>query len=133
MMKKILVITLTVLLISTLTACGGSPEKVREINYEGTELTVTLGSNKETGYEWDFEINGDCIRQSINRSFKIAGINPNIGEVNIGFEGLSEGNATITFATPVGWDGSGEGDVFIVSVSVGGDGLILSAEELDTH
>lgn len=132
-MKKILVITFAALLLFSLTACSGSPEKVRKIQYEGTELTVTLGSNKETGYEWDFEVNGDCIRQSINKSFKIAGINPNIGEVNIGFEGLSEGSATITFYTPVGWDGTGDGDLFIVSVSVGGDGLILSAEESDAQ
>ncbi|MGI6348397.1 MAG: hypothetical protein GX245_01370 [Eubacteriaceae bacterium] len=129
MIKKIFVITLTVLFLFSLTACGGSPEKVRKISYEGTELTVTLGTNQATGYDWDFEIDGNCIRQSINKSFKITGLNANIGEVNIGFQGLSEGSAKITFTTPVGWGGTGKGDVYIVNVTVGGDGSILSAKE----
>lgn len=115
------------LLLSTCTPL----EKFREISYEGTELTVTLGSNKETGYSWDVEIEGDCIRRSINSYFKTVGLLT--GKSHISLEGLSEGSATIVFTTSAGWDGTGKGDTYVVNVDVGADGTILSAEEADTE
>lgn len=131
-MKKLLAILLTACLCVALTACGGPKDDeikaVRNVSYEGTELTVTLGTNKSTGYEWDFEIFGDCVEQSINKSFKVTGSQGNAaGETSIGFKGLSEGEAVILFTTPNGWDGTGEGDAYTVNVSVNADGTIKRA------
>lgn len=76
----------------SLSACGGQADEatkaVRSVSFEGTELTVTLGANKSTGYEWKFEIHGDCVKQSRNKSFKVTG-GQSTGEVSIGFQGLS--------------------------------------------
>ena len=44
-----------------LSACGTSAKSIqetREVSFDGTELTVSLGTNKSTGYEWSFEIDG---------------------------------------------------------------------------
>lgn len=135
-MKKLLAIFLTLSLTVVLAACGGSSDDeikaVRKVSFDGTELTVTLGTNKSTGYEWDYEIYGDCIKPSINRSFKVSGSKGDAtGEVSIGFEGLSEGDAAIVFTTPNGWDGTGGGDGYTVNVEVGADGAILSASGVE--
>ena len=131
MKTRILALTLALSLLVLLTACGASAaslQKTREVSFEGTELTVTLGTNKSTGYEWSFEIDGDCIQQSINKVFTIKPIDGQAtGLIHIGFEGLSEGSAVITLTTPNGWDGSGSGDTYTVDVTVNADGTIASA------
>ena len=135
-MKKLLAILLALSLAITLAACGGPSDEeikaVRNVSFEGTELTVTLGTNKSTGYEWDYEIYGDCIEPSINRSFQVTGGKGDAtGEVSIGFEGKSEGTAVVVFTTPVGWDGTGEGDGYTVNVMVGADGTIEKANGME--
>ena len=131
-MRKIIALSLYLALALALCTCGkvsaNEVKDVREVSFQDTELTVTLGTNKSTGYEWSFEIIGECIRQSINKSFKLTGSGGEVtGEVNIGFKGLSEGSAVIVFITPVGWNGTGAGDIYTVNVAVGTDGTILSA------
>lgn len=121
--------TLCLLLLFMLTACD-SIKNLREISYEGTQLTIILGS-KISGYKWDYEIDGDCVQADIGGKFEIVGLTKG-KDYNV-FEGLHEGNATIVFTTHTGWDGTGEGDIYIVGVSVGEDGTILSAEEVDTQ
>ena len=131
MKRRILTLGLSLALVLTLlTACGSarSIQATREVSFEGTELTVSLGTNKSTGYEWSFEIDGDCIQQSINKVFTVKPVDGQAtGVVHIGFEGLSEGDAVITLTTPNGWDGSGDGDSYTVNVSVNADGTIASA------
>ena len=134
MKKRILTLGLSLaLLLTLLTACvtsAASIQATREVSFEGTELTVSLGSNKSTGYEWSFFINGDCIQQSIHKVFTLKPVDGQAtGVLHIGFEGLSEGSAVITFTTPNGWDGSGGGDTYTVNVSVNADGTIAEAGE----
>lgn len=135
-MKKLLAILLMLSLAAALTACGGPTDDeikaVRNVSFAGTELTVTLGANKSTGYEWDYEVFGACIKPSVNRSFKVTGRKGDAtGEVSIGFEGVSEGSAVIVFTTPNGWDGTGEGDGYTVNVAVGVGGKIEKANGMD--
>lgn len=132
MKKRIAALLLAAVTASALLAgCGTSNKSLqdtREVSFEGTELTVTLGANKSTGYEWSFEIDGDCIHQSINKSFTIKPVDGQAtGLSHIGFEGLSEGSAVITLTTPNGWDGTGSGDTYTVDVTVNADGTIASA------
>ena len=132
MKRRILsLLTLAALTLALLAACGASASSIqatREVSFEGTELTVSLGSNKSTGYEWSFDIDGDCIQQSIHKVFTVKPVDGQAtGVVHIGFEGLSEGDAVITLTTPNGWDGSGDGDTYTVEVSVNADGTIASA------
>ena len=132
MKKRIAALLLATVTASALLAgCGTSNKSLqdtREVSFEGTELTVTLGANKSTGYEWSFEIDGDCIHQSINKSFTIKPVDGQAtGLSHIGFEGLSEGSAVITLTTPNGWDGTGSGDTYTVDVTVNADGTIASA------
>ena len=124
------ILTLVLVLMLSLAACGGSAsiQETRQVEFEGTELTVTLGANKSTGYEWSFTIDGDCIKQSINKSYTLKPVNGQAtGLSHIGFEGLSEGSAVITLTTPNGWDGTGSGDTYTVDVTVNADGTIASA------
>lgn len=103
---------------------------VREIAFEGDLLTVTLGTNQSSGYEWDFSISGDCIEQTTGKTFTITGTSGDAtGELSFVFKGTAEGDAVIIFGTPVGWDGTGHGDSYAILVSVGADGTILSAAE----
>lgn len=138
-MKRTIAILLCIALMFTLCACGPSDEDiqaVRDVSFDGAELTVTLGTNKSTGYEWDYEIYGESIEETTGRSFKVTGTEGDAtGEVSIVFKGTSEGKAAIVFTTPNGWDGTGEGDAYTVSASVSGDGTILSAsgEEGNTY
>ena len=132
MKKRIAALLLAAVTASALLAgCGTSNKSLqdtREVSFEGTELTVTLGANKSTGYEWSFEIDGDCIHQSINKSFTIKPVDGQAtGLSHIGFEGLSEGSAVITLTTSNGWDGTGSGDTYTVDVTVNADGTIASA------
>ena len=132
MKQRILTLGLGLALLLTLpAACGASESSLRdtrEVSFEGTELTVSLGTNKSTGYEWSFTIDGDCIRQSVNKVFTLTPIDGKAtGVIHIGFEGLSEGSAVITFTTPNGWNGAGDGDAYTVEVSVNADGTIADA------
>lgn len=146
-MKKTYTVLFCVLLLFALCACGGGGSAGsggettasgapadRDVSFEGTELTVKLPTNKETGYEWRSKIDGDCIGVSINRSFK-----PDLkaggtsGTSSIGFAGKSEGSAVITLYTDVGWDGTGVGDAYQVDVTVNADGTIASAEGKDVE
>ena len=134
MKQKLVLIVLTLIMAFAMTACGGPSDEeikaVRDVSFEGTELTVTLGTNKSTGYEWDYEIdNRDIIGPSVNRTFTITGSEgEGTGEVAIGFKGSAPGNAVIVLSTPCGWDGSGSGDSYTVNVEVGDGGEIVSAE-----
>lgn len=45
---------------------------LRDLSWEGTELTIMLGENKDTGCEWETEPQDDrIIDYSVNRSFKL--------------------------------------------------------------
>lgn len=139
--RKIALIAMAaILLCLLLTACGGggkSPsveelKTYRELSWEGTELTVKLGTNKDTGCEWKNEFGDDSIIDySINRKFTLsdkgAASGQAVGILSAGFEGKSEGTTTITFTTPCDWDGNGPGYTYIVTVEVAADGTIVSA------
>ena len=121
-----------------LAGCGGGDSTVelkdtREISFEGTELTVTVGTNKGTGCEWSAEFGDDSIIDySINRKFKLSDEGLADGEAYgtsaIGFKGKAAGTTTITLSTPVDWDGNEPGYTYVVTVTVNDDGTIASAE-----
>ena len=136
--KILLAVTLIVLTL-TLTACGGGKKPsvsdlktYRELSWEGTELTVKLGTNKSTGCEWKNEFADDSIIDySINRKFTLsdkAALNgQTAGILSAGFEGKKQGTTTITFTTPCDWDGNAPGYTYVVTVEVAADGTIVSA------
>ncbi len=136
--KKALIVIASVMLVLSLTSCGESGPTVddiktcREISWEGTELTVKLGVNKDTGCEWKNEFGDDSIIDySINRKFTLseegAKSGQAIGILSAGFEGKGEGTTTITFTTPCDWDGNEPGYTYVVTVEVASDGTIVSA------
>ena len=122
-----------------LASCGGggkpSVEELktyRELSWEGTELTVKLGTNKSSGCEWKNEFGDDSIIDySINRKFtlsdKAAMKGLTAGILSAGFQGKNQGTTTITFTTPVDWDGNAPGYTYVVTVEVAADGTIVSA------
>ena len=140
-MKKITaVISVLLLLALLLASCGGGGKKpsadelktYRELSWEGTELTVKLGTNKTTGCEWKNEFGDDSvIDYSINRKFTLsdsaARQGLTAGILSAGFEGQGEGTTTITFTTPCDWDGNAPGYTYVVTVQVAADGTIVSA------
>lgn len=140
MKKKTFLALFLVLLTFLLTACGGGSGKVsadelktyRDLSWEGTELTVKLGSNKSTGCEWKNEFEDDSIiGYSINRKFTIsddaAFKGQAAGTLSAGFEGKKAGKTTITFTTPCDWDGNQPGYTYVVTVEVADDGTIVNA------
>lgn len=126
----------------TLASCGKDNtdyEHLREVSWEGTELTITLGTNKSTGCEWNTIPEDDSvIGYSVNRVFHLADSQVKegnaIGSLEAGFEGKGAGTSRVICTTPVGWDGTGDGLVYIVTVTVNEDGTIANAEgeESDT-
>ncbi len=109
---------------------------LRDLSWEGTELTIMLGENKGTGCEWETEPQDDrIVDYSVNRSFKLSDKGmlkgESYGTLSAGFEGVGEGTAEIICWTPVDWDGKGEGYTWIVTVTVNADGTIESAEGKD--
>ena len=142
MKKKAFIALLLVVITLFFTACSGGKISVndlksyREVSWEGTELTVKLGSNKSTGCEWKNEFGDDSIiSYSINRKFTLssnAAMKSQVaGVLSAGFEGKKEGTTTITFTTPCDWDGNQPGYTYIVTVEVAADGTIVSAEGKD--
>ena len=143
-MKRTASIIAVLLLVSLLFAsCGGakkpSAEELktyRDLSWEGTELTVKLGENKTSGCNWKNEFGDDSIIDySINRKFTLSdkaslqGLTAGI--LSAGFEGKSAGTTTITFTTPVDWDGNAPGYTYIVTVEVAADGTIVNATGQD--
>lgn len=136
---KVLVVVVSILLSLFLASCGGSDrlsaddlKNYRELSWEGTELTVKLGTNKSTGCEWKNEFGDDSIIDySINRKFTLSGDaalrSQAAGILSAGFEGKSQGTTTITFTTPCDWDGNAPGYTYVVTVEVAADGTIVSA------
>ena len=133
-----LIVTAALILCLLLAACGNSGPSLeelksyRELSWEGTELTVKLGTNKGTGCEWKNAFGDDSIIDySINRKFTLAdsGVanGQAVGTLSAGFEGKSAGTTTITFTTPCDWDGNAPGYTYVVTVQVAADGKILSA------
>ncbi len=109
---------------------------LRDLSWEGTELTIMLGENKGTGCEWETEPQDDrIIDYSVNRSFKLSDKGmlkgESYGTLSAGFEGVGEGTAEIICWTPVDWDGEGDGYTWIVTVTVNADGTIESAKGRD--
>ena len=141
MKKCTLAISVLLLLTLLLTSCGGGGNKkpsveelktYRELSWEGTELTVKLGENKTSGCNWSNEFGDDSIIDySINRKFtlsdKAAMKGLSAGILSAGFEGKSAGTTTITFTTPVDWDGNAPGYTYVVTVEVAADGTIVNA------
>ncbi len=136
--KTTLIVTAALFFSLLLAACGGkSPsatdlKSYRDLSWEGTELTVKLGTNKSTGCEWKNEFGDDSvIGYSINRKFTLSGKGAAngqaIGTLSAGFEGKSKGTTTITFTTPCDWEGNTPGYTYIVTVEVAADGTIISA------
>lgn len=134
---KVLLIVMSVMFSLILASCGGGKSATdlktyRELSWEGTELTVKLGTNKSTGCEWKNEFGDDSIIDySINRKFTLsdkgAASGQSIGTLSAGFEGKSAGTTTITFTTPCDWDGNQPGYRYVVTVEVAEDGTIVSA------
>ena len=136
MKKTAFVVIAMMALCLLLTGCGGEDasyyENLREVSWEGTELTVKLGTNKSTGCEWKNEFGDDSIIDySVNRKFTLsknaAMDGQTAGILSAGFKGKSAGITTITFTTPCDWDGNAPGYTYVVTVEVAADGTIVSA------
>ena len=98
--KTALIAMAAIMLCLLLAACGGSGNSpsveelktYRELSWEGTELTVKLGTNKDTGCEWKNEFGDDSIIDySINRKFTLsdkgAASGQAVGILSAGYEG----------------------------------------------
>ena len=78
----------------------------------GGELTVTLGSNPTTGYQWseDAEISDENVIKQINHKFVGPGIDKppgTPGEEVWAFKGLERGTVTILLEYSRSWTGAG--------------------------
>ncbi len=136
---KALIVLSAIVLSLFLVSCGGGGKPsagdlktYRELSWEGTELTVKLGANKSTGCEWKNEFGDDSIIDySINRKFTLSSDaalrSQAAGILSAGFQGKNRGTTTITFTTPVDWDGNAPGYTYVVTVEVAADGTIVSA------
>lgn len=135
MKKRSIILGACLIICLLLAGCGGPKAKdlpeLRELSWEGTELTVKVGTNKSTGCEWKASFEDDAIiGYSVNRKFHPMTNKDGqaVGYSEIGFEGKSGGTTTITLTTPCDWYGSGTGYTYVVTVTVGEEGTIQSAE-----
>ena len=143
-MKKFVLAVLALMLCTSvvlMTACGGGGDKtdfehLRDVSWDGTELTIKLGENQSTGCTWTTKPEDDSvIDYSTNSVFHLSATKGEaVGTLEAGFKGKGAGTSRVICTTPVGWDGTGEGYTYIVTVTVKEDGTIESAEgeESDT-
>lgn len=128
--------TLVVGLCVCLAGCGGKEpdlKNLRELSWEGTELTVKVGENKDTGCVWKNKFEDDSIIDySVNRKFTLsdsgAAKGQSVGTLSMGFKGKKEGTARVYCITPKDWDGNKPGYNLAIVVKVKADGTIESAE-----
>ncbi len=132
--NSLFTVLMCIMLIALMTACKDKTdyENLRELSWKGTELTISLGTNKSTGCEWETKSQDDSIIDySINRKFHLSDGGTLKGEaygrLDAGFEGKSAGTTEIICTTPVGWDGKEPGYTYTVTVTVNEDGTIDSA------
>lgn len=130
-MKKLTIILIAILILTCFVGCKKTTDYsgVRKLTWSEKELTISLGTNKSTGFEWTTKPQDDnIIDYSVNRVFHL---DPQSGEatgtLDAGFEAKGPGTSQIICTTPCGWDGTGEGETLIVSVTVGDNGNIESA------
>ena len=117
-----------------LSSCGNDETEystIRDVSWAGKELTIFLGTNKSTGCEWTTRSQDDSIIDySVNRTFRLSDevtSGEAIGVLEAGFEGKGPGTTQIICETPVGWDGTGKGYSYVVTVTVSEDGIIETA------
>ena len=124
-------LTLICLMLLLSAGCGKKTDykTYRKLSWEGTELTISLGTNKSSGCEWTTKSQNDkIIDYSINRVFHLHTSSEGaVGILDAGFEGKGAGTTEIVCTTPVSWDGTGEGYTYTVTVTVNEDGTIQSA------
>lgn len=139
--SAVLLAALACIVMLMFTACGGDNTDYasqRGVSWEGKELTITLGENKDTGCNWTTKSQDDSvIDYSIHRSFKLVDKAVKEGKVygtlSAGFEGKGAGTTQIICTTPCDWDGTGSGYTYIVTVTVNEDGTIESAEGVESE
>lgn len=72
------------------------------------DAVITLYSNPSTGYSWSYTTNNDGMISEISHSYSSS--NPELlgsdGGEEWHFQGLKEGNVSITFTYSRHWDGS---------------------------
>lgn len=137
-MKRFIYLILLALLLcvtaAALASCGGKSdidyEHLRDVSWDGTELTIKLGENQSTGCTWTTKPEDDSvIDYSTNRVFHLSATKGEaVGTLEAGFKGKGAGTSRVICTTPVGWDGKGSGLTYIVTVTVKEDGTIESAE-----
>lgn len=104
---------------------------LREVSWEGKELTVTVGSNKTTSCNWrnTFE-NDKIVGYSVNRVFTLSDVATKqgvaAGTLAMGFEGKSAGTAKVFCTSDADWEGNKPGYSFAVVVTVNEDCTIAS-------
>ncbi len=107
-------------------------KNLRQVSWEGNEVTVTVGENKTTGCNWSNKFENDkIVDYSTNRKFKVSGEAAkqgiSAGTLSMGFKGKSAGTAKVYCMTDKDWDGNTPGYSFAVVVTVKDDGTIASA------
>lgn len=107
-------------------------KNLREVSWEGNEVTVKVGENKTTGCNWSNKFENDkIVDYSTNRKFKVsseaAAKGISAGTLSMGFKGKSAGTAKVYCMTEKDWDGNAPGYSFAVVVTVNDDGSIASA------
>ncbi|MBR3147252.1 MAG: hypothetical protein IKF54_03805, partial [Eubacterium sp.] len=114
-MKRFIYLILLALLLcvtaAALASCGGKSdidyEHLRDVSWDGTELTIKLGENQSTGCTWTTKPEDDSvIDYSTNRVFHLSATKGEaVGTLEAGFKGKGAGTSRVICTTPVGWDG----------------------------
>ncbi len=132
-MKKSMYLIVFVLLIVSLTACGGGGEDValraedagKEVTLQvGEKIQVTLDSNPTTGYQWDVEdVDESVLKQQGDSVYRAETSNPNIvgsgGEETFTFEAVGTGTTTLKLIYHQPWEeGVEPAEVFTLRVVV---------------
>ena len=131
-MKKILLITLSLLLILGLSAC--TPKTAGPgITYQDKTATVVLEENPTTGYTWAVSVDNQNVASLKSDSYEQTGKKDVEGAGGLHtyvFQANGPGTAIVTFELGQQWDGGEKGaDIKKFEITVGQDGKITSAKE----
>ena len=108
---------------------GGTNLGDGKATFEGKTLTITLPSNETTGYTWSYSIDGDTIKNTVDK-YEADATAKNVsgagGTQTYEFEGTGQGKATITLTYARSWEQTDSDLKYEATVETDSSGKITS-------
>lgn len=134
-MKKLAILFLTVLTITSLSACGGAgstrtSEKNKQLG-KGKEMSLTFDTNPTTGYDWQYELKDGEAELILDRQDEKKGNSSDVAGAGFKrtyfFRASKAGKVTLSFIYKRPWEGGEEAYDVLYDLTVD-ENLVITCE-----